>query len=58
MAIEVKKIGGWGDLVRISNGIIDIDVSTAFGGHRLWQSSEVMTRTYLPCNEPNGKFKM
>lgn len=95
MAIEVKKIGGWGDLVRISNSIIDIDVSTAFGphilylgfcggqnfmeldkegawsvkdeslkvfgedavwnnfgGHRLWQSPEVMPRTYLPCNEP------
>lgn len=35
MAIEVKKIGGWGDVVRISNGIIDIDVSTAFGPHIL-----------------------
>ena len=33
MAIEIKKIGGWGDPVRISNGIIDIDVSTAFGPH-------------------------
>lgn len=95
MSVEIKKIGGFGDLLRITNGIIDVDVSTAFGphilylgfcggqnffhidtdgelfvddekmnlfeegavwknygGHRLWQSPEVLPRTYLPCNDP------
>lgn len=33
MAITVTKSGGWGDRIKISNGITDLEVSTSFGPH-------------------------
>lgn len=35
MSIKIKKIGSFGDLIRITNDIINIDVSTAFGPYIL-----------------------